>query len=92
MKKILTKTTTDLYYLKDGVRVDGVHLKLSGNIKELRGDVTRISGDVSGISGNVSGLNGDVTRISGDVDACEITNEERERGVDIKDLIDKIRD
>jgi len=87
MKKILTKTTTDLYYLKDGVRVDGVHLKLYGNVSEISGDVTRIYGDVSGLSGYVTGLSGDVTRIYGDVDACEITNEERERGVDIKDLI-----
>jgi len=46
MKKNLTKTTTDLYYMKDGVRVEGIHAELSG-------DVTRISGDVSGISGDV---------------------------------------
>ena len=73
MKKILTKTTTDPYYLKDGVRVEGIHAELSG-------DVSHLSGDVTGLSGYVSG-------IYGDVDACEITNEERERGVDIKDLI-----
>jgi len=40
----------------------------------------QVCGVYCGLSGNVSGL-------SGNLDACGITNEEREKGVDIKELI-----
>ena len=46
-----------------------------------------ISGDVSGISGNVSGIRGDVSGIWGNLDECELTDEEREQGVQIEDLL-----
>jgi hypothetical protein len=42
--------------------------------------VSDLRGDVSGLWGNASGLRGDV-------DECKITDEERENGVDIKELI-----
>jgi hypothetical protein len=42
---------------------------------------------VSGLRGDVSGLWGDVSGLWGDVDDCKITDEERENGVDIKELI-----
>jgi uncharacterized protein (UPF0179 family) len=35
----------------------------------------------------MSGIRGDVSGIRGDVDDCKITDEERENGVDIKELI-----
>ena len=43
-------------------------------------DGEKIFGCLSGLWGNVSGLRGDV-------DDCKITDEERENGVDIKELI-----
>ena len=46
----------------------------------LRGDVTDLRGDVTDLRGTVSGLRGDV-------DECEITDEEREKGIDVNDLI-----
>ena len=39
-----------------------------------------LTGDVSWLTGNVSGLRGDV-------DKCEITSEDREKGVSISDLV-----
>jgi hypothetical protein len=42
---------------------------------------------VTGIRGNVNGISGNVTGIWGDVDDCEITDEEREKGVDVKSLV-----
>ena len=41
----------------------------------------------SGLSGDVTGLRGNVTGLWGDVDECEITDEERAKGVDVKELI-----
>ena len=46
-----------------------------------------IRGDLSGITGKLTGIRGDLTLITGDIGECEITDEERERGVDISELI-----
>ena len=80
MKKLLAKTLIQSYYFKEGVKVLGVHEKISGNVSGIRGNVSSISGDVSGIYGNVS-------EIRGNLDECEITPEEREAGVNIADLL-----
>lgn len=46
-----------------------------------------ITGNVSGITGDVSGITGNVSGIRGDLDACELTQEDRARGVNILDLV-----
>ena len=55
----------------------------------IRGDVDYIIGDVTGIRGNVTGIRGNVTGIRGDVDECNITDEERENGIQIESLLIK---
>jgi len=87
MKKSLTKREYKVYYYKNGIKKEGVHKGISGNVSGIRGDVSDIRGDVSGIYGNVSGIYGYVSGIYGNIDECEITDEEREKGIDIKDLI-----
>ena len=101
MKKELTRTTNNLYYYKGEVRVDGKNPDmyrdctdlsgdcsgLSGNCSGLSGDCSGLYGDCTGLSGNCSGLYGDCTGLRGDLDDCEITDEDREKGVDIKELI-----
>lgn len=47
----------------------------------------KIIGIHSNISGNLSGISGDVSGIRGDVDLCEITEEERQKGIKIEDLV-----
>ncbi len=75
MLKKLEKIKNKIYWIdENGKRHDGVN----GNII---GDVSDIIGDVSWISGNVNG-------IRGDIDECQITMEERKKGIDITDLID----
>jgi len=84
------------------LEVTGVlSINLSGDVSGLSGDVSGLSGDVSGLSGHVSGLSGyvsglsgdgsglrgDVSGLSGDVHECEIMDDERENGINIKDLI-----
>jgi len=102
MKKLLKKISgISIYYIKDGVRHDGAHENISGdmsgisgnvsgisgNVNDIYGDVSGICGNVNDIYGNVNGIYGNVSGISGNVDGCEITNAEREKGIDIVELI-----
>ena len=45
------------------------------------------SGKNPRMSGNCSGLSGDCSDINGNFDDCEITNTDRDKIVDIKELI-----
>ena len=87
MKKELTKTENSLYYYQDGKRIEGVHKDIRGDVSGIYGNVSDIRGDVSGIRGNVSGIRGNVSGIRGDIDNCEITEEDRKKGIDISELI-----
>jgi hypothetical protein len=73
MKKALKMLSGGVFYFVDGKKIQGLPTGLSGNVTGLRGDVT--------------GLRGDVTGLSGDVDKCEITEEERLNGINIRDLV-----
>jgi hypothetical protein len=88
MKKALKKiSTTTCYYFVDGKRVDGAPTGLRGNVSYLRGNVSGLRGNVTGLSGDVSDLSGNVSDLSGNVDDCGITDDERESGVNVSDLI-----
>ena len=96
MKKALKKIENKTWYYKDGASVYGVHDKITGDASGISGDasgiwgnVSGITGDVSGITGYVSGIRGDVSGIRGDVDVCELTDEDRKNGLDIRDLLEK---
>lgn len=66
--------------LESVANITGIHDGIYGNVSGIRGDV-------SGIRGYVSGIHGDVSHISGDLDECEITKEDRARGIDINSLV-----
>lgn len=94
MKKALKLENQELYFYKDGVKYIVNHKDkttypsgLLGNVTELSGDVSGLSGDVTGLFGNVSGLSGNCTNIVGNLDNCEITDEERKKGINIEELI-----
>ena len=87
MIKQLTKVKPTIYHIVNGQRVEGVHSGIWGDVSGISGNVWGISGDASGISGNVSGIRGDVSGIWGNLDECELTDEEREQGVQIEDLL-----
>jgi len=80
MIKKLVKVKTRIWYIKDGKKIDGAHENISGDVSMIRGDVSDIRGDVFNISGGVS-------EIRGDIDECQITDEERKKGIDIEDLV-----
>ena len=95
MQKVLTRAESpSLYYIENDRRFDGMHSGLRGNCSELYGDCTELrgncsglSGDCTGLSGNCSGLRGDCTGLSGDLDAAQLTEAERQAGVDIFTLV-----
>lgn len=93
MKKAL-KIETTIYHIKDGVRIEGAPEGVTGNLSNIRGDLSGVTGNLSGITGdlygirgNLTGITGNLTGISGDIDDCEITDEERAKGVHIEQLI-----
>ena len=87
MLKNLVKIEFKIYHIVNGVRIDGAHNSIWGDVSGIEGDVSGIEGNVSGIEGDVSGIRGNVSGIEGNVASCEITEEERKRGIDIKELI-----
>ena len=50
----------------------------------------RIEGAPSDVRGDLSGVRGDLSGVSGDLDDCEISDDDREKGIDIEDLIKAI--
>ena len=50
-------------------------------------DGQKVFGENSKMSGDCSYLSGNCSRLSGDLDDCEITKEERKKGVNIKNLV-----
>ena len=103
MKRALKKTTSRpdcyhpaCYYYVNGKKIDGVHKNITGDVFGITGDVSGICGDVTGVKGNVSdikgdvtGVRGDVSDIEGDLDDCDLTQEKRNYGVNIEELICK---
>jgi hypothetical protein len=68
-----------------GALVGGEHL--TGRTAGIYGTVsTDLTGDVSGLTGNATGIHGPADGISGDLNACELTDEDRERGVALSEL------
>ena len=75
MKKALTiKVSNKLYYYDK-------------NTKRKEGKNDKMSGDCSGLSGDCSGLEGNCSGLIGDLTDCEITNEDRYKGINIEDLV-----
>ena len=77
---MLAKTKNELYHYENNVKVIGKNVKMFGDCSNLRGDCSELRGDCSGLRENCSDLRGDLS-------LCEITEEEREKGIDIGQLI-----
>jgi hypothetical protein len=55
--------------------------------RKLNRTTIAVTGLHDGLRGDVSGLRGDVSGLSGDVSECRISDEERLRGVAVRDLV-----
>jgi hypothetical protein len=62
---------------------------LTGCVTGLYGRVTGLYGRVTGLTGRVTGLTGCVDGLTGCVDDCAISDEDREKGIEINSLIEK---
>lgn len=82
MKKALTRNATpkSYWYWKDGENI-------FDSPPSVRGDLTGVYGDLTDVYGDLTGVYGNLTSVSGDLTDCEITDEDRKKGIDINDLI-----
>ena len=87
MKKALKRNVSIIYYQKGSSRVDGHNPGMSGDCSRLRGDCSELIGDCSGLRGDCSGLRGDCSELRGDLDECDLTDDDRRRGIIIADLV-----
>lgn len=91
-----------LFHRVNGERVDGRHYLLHGDCyglwgdctglrgicTGLRGDCSCLDGDCSGLRGDCTGLGGDCSELCGDLDACELSESDRDNGVVIRTLVE----
>lgn len=88
MKKLLKKIKIEkLYYYKSDRKVLGSNTVLNGDCSGLKGDCSGLVGDCSGLEGDCTGLRGDCSGLVGDIDSCEISDLDRNKGIDIADLV-----
>jgi hypothetical protein len=88
MKKMLTKLTAKvIYYFVDGEKIYGKPDGIRGDLSDISGDLSDIRGNLSGIRGNLSNIRGNLSNIRGDLDDCEISSEDRDKGIHISELI-----
>ena len=80
MKKALISENSKLFHYEDDERREGPNEDMTGDCTYLRGDCTYLSGDCTSLIGDCSGL-------KGNLDECELTEEDRKNGVNIKNLI-----
>ena len=95
MEKKLTRVKTNVYFYKDGKKIEGFPPRVSGSLTGVSGNLSDVSGNLSDVSGNLSGVRGDLTGLRGNLTGvrgylsdCAITDEDRASGIDIIDLID----
>lgn len=86
MKKALKKITKKLYYYKNGLKI--IVESSSDLPNNLYGDISGLHGYISSdLHGYITGLYGCITGLRGCIDKCDLTNEERKKGVKIEDLV-----
>ena len=87
MKKALSRVTTKLYHYKGDIKVDGTNSEMIGNCTSLNGNCTGLYGDCTRLNGNCTGLSGNCTGLRGGLYECDITDEDRKKGIDIAELV-----
>ena len=85
-----------IWHRDNGIKFEGAPSGVRGYLSGVRGDLSNVRGDLSGVWGDLSNVRGDLSGVSGylsgvwgDLDACELTDEDRERGVHIYELIER---
>jgi hypothetical protein len=99
MIRKLKKIIVELYHFDCGEKIpgknNGMHgdcTYISGDCTDLKGDCSLLWGDCTGLRGDCTGMYGECTGLSGYFNRCEITEEDRRKGVNIEDLIFKMEE
>jgi hypothetical protein len=58
-----------------------------GNLSGVCGNLSGVCGNLSGVCGNLSHVCGDLSGVCGNLDLCDIAQQDRDRGVNINQLI-----
>lgn len=101
LKKLRKDISKELYHFANGVKVLGKNKNmmgdcsnlngdctgLKGDCTDLRGDCSFLIGDLTGLIGDCTGLIGNCSRLCGNLDECQISDEERKKVIDIRELI-----
>lgn len=75
MKRMLKIVEYKIWHYANGEKINGPH--------------DRVRGDLSGVRGEISGVRGEISNVWGDLDDCEISDEDRKNGIDIKNLVEE---
>jgi len=76
--------------MKKNLRIVEIYeLHYIENYLPILGINKTMRGDCSGLRGNCTGLRGDYSGLRGDLDMCEITQEDRNSSIEIRQLINK---
>ena len=80
-KSLIKINNNELYFYRDGVK----HVvKRNDNTTYPTGLYGNISSE---LYGDISGLYGDCANIKGNLNDCELSDENREKGININDLV-----
>ena len=60
--------------------------RVTTKLYHYKGDI-KVDGTNSEMIGNCTGLRGDCTGLRGDLYECDITDEDRKKGIDIAELV-----
>ena len=74
---------------RDLTSVSGDLTGVRGDLTSVRGNLTLVYGDLTSISGDLTDIIGNLTGVRGDLDTCEITAEDRAKGIRIEELIEE---
>ena len=67
MEKKLTRVKTNVYFYKNGKRIEGSPADVWGDLSNVWGDLTGLRGDLSNVRGSLTGVRGDLTGVRGDL-------------------------
>jgi len=78
------------YVCGDLTHVRGDLTYVRGDLTGVCGDLTHVRGDLTHVCGDLTGVRGGFTGLVGNVDSCGLSENDRERGVQVEDLIAEI--
>ena len=67
MEKKLTRVKTNVYFYKNGKKIEGFPPCVSGDLTGVSGSLSGLSGDLTGVRGDLTGVRGDLSGVSGDL-------------------------